>query len=45
MAIYVAFSRVSRKDRQRVIVNDEDSKDEDAVKNIVYKKFSEGTEN
>jgi hypothetical protein len=39
MAIYVAFSRVSRRNRQRVIVNDEDSKDEDVVKNMVYKEI------
>lgn len=35
----IAFSTVARKDRLRVMVNDEDSKDDDdVVKNIVCKK-------
>jgi hypothetical protein len=37
MAIYVALSIMSRRDMQRIIFNDEDSKDKDVVKNIVYK--------
>jgi hypothetical protein len=41
--LYVAFSRVTRRDRVRVLVNDEDSRDEDVVKNLVYKEVSKGT--
>jgi ATP-dependent DNA helicase PIF1 len=37
--LYVAFSRVTRRDGLRVMVNDEDSKEEDVVKNIVYKEI------
>jgi ATP-dependent DNA helicase PIF1 len=37
--LYVAFLRVTRRDRLQVMVDDEDSKDDDVVKNIVYKEF------
>ena len=37
--LYVAFSRVTRRDGLRVMVNDEESKEDDVVKNIVYKEI------
>jgi ATP-dependent exoDNAse (exonuclease V) alpha subunit len=37
--LYVAFSRVKKRDGLRVMVDDEESKEDDAVKNIVYKEI------
>lgn len=37
--LYVAFSRVTKRDGLRVMVNDQDSNDDDVVKYIVYKEI------
>ena len=37
--LYVAFSRVTKREGLRVMVDDEESKEDDAVKNIVYKEI------
>jgi ATP-dependent DNA helicase PIF1 len=37
--LYVAFSRVTKRDGLRVMVDDKESKEDDAVKNIVYKEI------
>jgi hypothetical protein len=37
--LYAAFSRVTRRDGLRVMVNDEDSEEDDVVNNIVYEEI------